>query len=200
MKLLSRVRLFVTPWAVAYNAPLSRDFPGKSAGVDCHFLLQGIFPTQELTPGFPHCRQTLYRLSHEGTLPPGSSVCGILQARILEWVAISFSNVQYKPVFKPKCKQQLFRLDAIAFIFLWCTFVLSKVPTRSTYYFPSHIKRKTTIQILTRFYFQFAVIVYLRPVIQLEIAKTLLHEREGMRRFLTESDIPYQIWREESQP
>ena len=25
--------------------------------------------------------------------PPGSSVPGILQARILEWVAISFSNV-----------------------------------------------------------------------------------------------------------
>ena len=24
--------------------------------------------------------------------PPGSSVCGILQARILEWVAISFSR------------------------------------------------------------------------------------------------------------
>ena len=25
--------------------------------------------------------------------PPGSSVLGILQARILEWVAVSFSNV-----------------------------------------------------------------------------------------------------------
>ena len=24
--------------------------------------------------------------------PPGSSVCGIVQARILEWVAISFSD------------------------------------------------------------------------------------------------------------
>ena len=26
-------------------------FPGKSAGVDCHFLLQGIFPTQESNRG-----------------------------------------------------------------------------------------------------------------------------------------------------
>ena len=34
---------------------------------DCHFLLQGIFPTQGLNPGFPHCRQTLYRLSHQGS-------------------------------------------------------------------------------------------------------------------------------------
>ena len=38
------------------------------AGVDCHFLLQGIFPTQESNPGLPHCRQMLYRLSHQGRL------------------------------------------------------------------------------------------------------------------------------------
>ena len=30
----------------------------------CHCLLQGIFPTQGSNPGLPHCRQTLYRLSH----------------------------------------------------------------------------------------------------------------------------------------
>ena len=30
---------------------------------DCHFLLQGIFPTQASNPGLPHCRQMLYRLS-----------------------------------------------------------------------------------------------------------------------------------------
>ena len=34
----------------------------------CHFLLQGIFPTQGLNPGLPHCRQTIYRLSHQGSL------------------------------------------------------------------------------------------------------------------------------------
>ena len=42
------------------------DFPGKSTGVGCHFLLQGIFPTQGLNPGLPHCRQMLYCLSHQG--------------------------------------------------------------------------------------------------------------------------------------
>ena len=31
--------------------------------MDCHFLLQGIFLTQELGPGLPHCRQTLYHLN-----------------------------------------------------------------------------------------------------------------------------------------
>ena len=30
-------------------------------------FLQGIFPTQELNPGLPHCRQMLYRLSHQGS-------------------------------------------------------------------------------------------------------------------------------------
>ena len=62
---LSRVRLFATPWTVDYQAPLSRDFPGNSTGVDCRFLLQGIFPTQGLNTGLPHCRQMLYHLSHE---------------------------------------------------------------------------------------------------------------------------------------
>ena len=35
-------------------------YPGKNAGVGCHALLQGIFPTQELNPGLPHCRWILY--------------------------------------------------------------------------------------------------------------------------------------------
>ena len=34
----------------------------------CHFLLQGIFPTQELNLGLPHCRQMLYRLSCQGSV------------------------------------------------------------------------------------------------------------------------------------
>ena len=43
-----------------------RDFPGKRTGVGCHFLLQGIFPTQGSNPGLPHCGQILYQLSHKG--------------------------------------------------------------------------------------------------------------------------------------
>ena len=33
-------------------------------------FLQGIFQTQELKPGLPHCRQTLYHLSHQGSPKP----------------------------------------------------------------------------------------------------------------------------------
>ena len=67
MKSLSRVRLSATPWTAASQAPPSMDFPGKSTGVGCHFLLQGIFPTQGLDPGLPHCRQTFYPLSYQGS-------------------------------------------------------------------------------------------------------------------------------------
>ena len=70
VKSLSCARLFATPWIVACTKLLSPwDFPGKSAGVDCHFLLQGIFLTQESNPGLPHCRQMLYSLSHQGSPP-----------------------------------------------------------------------------------------------------------------------------------
>ena len=44
------------------------DFPDKSTEVSCHFLLQGIFPTQGWNLGLPHCRQMLNRLSHKGSL------------------------------------------------------------------------------------------------------------------------------------
>ena len=65
MKSLSRVRLFVIPWTVVYQALQPWDFPGKNTGVGCHFLLQEIFQTQGLNLGLPHCRQTLYHLSQQ---------------------------------------------------------------------------------------------------------------------------------------
>ena len=37
---------------------------GKNTGVGCHFLLQGIFPTQRWNPGLLHCRRILYHLRH----------------------------------------------------------------------------------------------------------------------------------------
>ena len=61
------------------------DSPGKNTRVGCHVLLQGIFPTQEANPGFPHSRQILYHLSHQG-IP-----------RILEWVAYPFSRASSRP-------------------------------------------------------------------------------------------------------
>ena len=57
VKSLSCVRLFATPWTVAYQTPLSLGFfPGKNTGMGCHFLLQEIFPTQRLNLGLAHCK------------------------------------------------------------------------------------------------------------------------------------------------
>ena len=53
--------LLSLPWTVAHQAPLSMGFPRQEYGVGSHFLLQGIFPTQELNPCLLHCRQILYR-------------------------------------------------------------------------------------------------------------------------------------------
>ena len=45
------------------------DFQGKNTRVGSHSLLQGIFPTQGLNPGFLHCRQILYQLSYKVSPP-----------------------------------------------------------------------------------------------------------------------------------
>ena len=47
---------FATPCTVALQAPLSGDSPGKNTRVDCHALLQEIFPTWASKPGLSHCR------------------------------------------------------------------------------------------------------------------------------------------------
>ena len=54
---LSHIWLFSTPWTVAHQA---WDSPVKNTRVGCHFLLQGIFPTQQLNPSLLHCNQMLY--------------------------------------------------------------------------------------------------------------------------------------------
>ena len=65
VKSLSHDRPFATPWTAACTKFLHPwNFLGKSTGVGCHFLLQGIFPTRGSNPGLPHCRQTLHRLSY----------------------------------------------------------------------------------------------------------------------------------------
>ena len=43
--------------------------PGKSTGVGCHFLLWGISPTWGLNWCLLHCRQILYKLTHQVSDP-----------------------------------------------------------------------------------------------------------------------------------
>ena len=45
---LSHVRFFAALWIVATWLLCPSNFSDKNAGAGCHFLLQGIFPTQGL--------------------------------------------------------------------------------------------------------------------------------------------------------
>ena len=56
---------FVTPWTVAHRLLCSWDSPGKNTGVDCHFLLQGIFSTLGLNQHFLHWQADSLLLSHQ---------------------------------------------------------------------------------------------------------------------------------------
>ena len=67
VKLLSPVGLFATPWTVTQQILPSMGSSGKNTGVGCHFLFQGIFPTQGSNPRLLHGRQILFHLSHQGS-------------------------------------------------------------------------------------------------------------------------------------
>jgi len=73
--------------------------PGQNTGVGSLSLLQGIFPTQGLNPGLPHCSWILYQLSHKGS--PG----------ILERVASPFSRGIFQPGIEPE--SPAFQVDSL---------------------------------------------------------------------------------------
>ena len=119
VQLLSRVQLFVTPWAVALRAPLSMGFSRQEywSGLSCRpprdLPNPGIKPRSptlqaDSLPPEPSGKPSLAPYKRSLLLlllllcptlcdpidgsPPGPAVPGILQARTLEWVAISSSN------------------------------------------------------------------------------------------------------------
>ena len=61
-----KVKVKVTQSCPTLRDPME-DSPGQNTEVGCCSLLQGIFPTQGLSPGLPHCRQILYHLCHQGS-------------------------------------------------------------------------------------------------------------------------------------
>ena len=65
------------------------DSPGKNTGVGCHFLLQcmKVKSDSEVAQSCPTLGDPM------DCSPPGSSIHGIFQARVLEWGAIAFSII-----------------------------------------------------------------------------------------------------------
>ena len=122
------------------------DFRDKNTGVSCHFLLQGILPTQGSNTGVLHFRQILYHLRHQEipyhtlnyiprllVLQAVLQICaesGCLPCNI-EWTGIGFT---YSTYFCYLCYQNLetwtkFPDQTPAVIlnfvvtFLWCSFI-----------------------------------------------------------------------------
>ena len=101
---------FATPWTVARQTPLSMEFPRKDLWSGLPFSPPGDVPDPRIKPTSPALEADSLLLSHRISevseiaqsyltlcdpidySPPGSSVHGIFQERILEWVAISFSK------------------------------------------------------------------------------------------------------------
>ena len=69
--------------------PRPWDSPGKNTGVGCHVLLQcmKVKSESEVAQSYPTLSDPM-----EG--PPGFSIHGIFQARVLEWGAIAFSEME----------------------------------------------------------------------------------------------------------
>ena len=69
--------------------PRPWDSQGKNTGVSCHFLLQcmKVKSESEVTQSCLTTRDPME------CSPPGSSIHGIFQARVLEWGAIAFSFI-----------------------------------------------------------------------------------------------------------
>ena len=128
----SHVQLFVTLWTVALQAPLSMGFSRQEywSGLSCpppwDLSDPGIKPVSPAAPALQvdssplATREALHShaaksLQSRPTLcdpkdssPPGFPVPGILQARTLEWVAISFSNAwKWKVKVKSPCRARL---------------------------------------------------------------------------------------------
>ena len=78
--------------------PRSWDSSGKDTGMGCHFLLQCMKVKSE-------SEVAQSRLTPSDSMDcslPGSSIHGIFQARVLEWVVIAFSVMSAVVNFKPE--------------------------------------------------------------------------------------------------
>ena len=88
VKSFSRVRLLATPWTTAYQAPPSMGFSRQEywSGVPLPSPISLVAAAAKSLQSCPTLCDPI-----DGS-PPGSPVPGTLQARTLEWVAISFSS------------------------------------------------------------------------------------------------------------
>ena len=119
VKLLIRVRLFATPWTIAYQAPPSMGSSRLEYWSGLRFPSPEDLPNPGIELGLLHCRQTLYRPSHQGSQAPSRSkhllISGLQSpsAVILEPKKI----VSHCFHFPPSICQEVMGLDAMILVF-----------------------------------------------------------------------------------
>ena len=88
VKLLSHVQIFVIPWTVVYQAPLSMGFSRQEhwSGLPFPSPMHESEKWSEVAQSCPTLRDPM------DCSPPGFSAHGIFQARVLEWGAFSVSS------------------------------------------------------------------------------------------------------------
>ena len=84
----------------------------KNIGVGCHSLLQGIFRTQGLNPGLPHCRQTLLRSEPSGKSTQKNNYN---QFQPLKYITALLQSIKsYQPYYTRKAEGQRRLVNGLA--------------------------------------------------------------------------------------
>ena len=82
------------------------DSPGQNTGVGSLSLLQGIFPTQGLNPGLPHCKQILHQLNKGKPKNTGMGSLTLLQriflTQELNWGLLRCRRILYQLSYQGK--------------------------------------------------------------------------------------------------
>ena len=115
LSLLSHLQLFATPWTVACQAPPSMGFSRQEywSGVPLPspILICIIYIIGKKQQCYFHCESESCSVVSDSVIP---WTVGILQARILEWVAFPFSRGSSQPRDQtqvPHCRQILYQLS-----------------------------------------------------------------------------------------
>ena len=96
--------------------PCPQDSPGKNTGMGCHFLLQcmKVKSESEVVQSCPTLSDPM------DWSPPGCSVHGIFQARVLEWGAIAFSVQRTSILLRRNSRKLVLFLAAFLSLSLSC--------------------------------------------------------------------------------